>query len=235
MDLTCNACGASMGKDDIHRDLAVIKCRACGSIFDLLPRPPEDHPDPPAQRKREKVAPPEKFDIARKHDALQISWKWYSHALIGLAFFCVAWDAFLIFWYNIAFSHEEIPWIMVVFPIGHLAVGIGLTYRTVAGFFNRTTLRATPDRLTIVHSPLPWLGNRNIPTRHLSQLFVKERARRRDNTTSYSYDLLAIKRDGSRLKLLKGLDEVEQALYLEQEIEEHLGIRDRPVAGEVKI
>ena len=41
-------------------------------------------------------------------------------------------------------------------------------------------------------------------------------------------------RDGLRHKLISGLSEPEQALYLEQVIEQRLGLPDRPVAGEFK-
>jgi hypothetical protein len=34
-------------------------------------------------------------------------------------------------------------------------------------------------------------------------------------------------------RAVSGLAEIEQALFIEQEVERHLGLRDRPMAGEV--
>jgi hypothetical protein len=52
------------------------------------------------------------------------------------------------------------------------------------------------------------------------------------NSTSTTYEVYAILQDGARQKLLSGLHEIEQALYIEQEIERFLEIEDRPVRGE---
>ena len=49
-----------------------------------------------------------------------------------------------------------------------------------------------------------------------------------------TYELRAVTRDHQGLLLLRGLHSLDQALWLEQEIELLLDIRDRPVAGELK-
>ena len=54
------------------------------------------------------------------------------------------------------------------------------------------------------------------------------------NGASYSYALSAILAGGKRVKLVSGLDQPEDALFLEQKIEGYLGITDRPVAGEMR-
>jgi hypothetical protein len=224
-----------MGTDEIHRELAVIKCNDCGSIFDLLPRPEVEIQSPPKPSKREKVELPEKYKISRNHDALEISWRWYNHGYIGLAFFCLSWDSFLVFWYYLAFVGDEIAWAMVIFPVAFVAVGVFLTYWTLAGLLNRTVLSATTTQLSIRHRPLPWFGNKKFPSDGLSQLFVKEFVRSRSDRSLNIYDLMALGKGGRRLKLLSKIEKVEQALYLEQEIEEHLGIRDRQVPGDYTI
>lgn len=172
--------------------------------------------------------------------SLRLVRRWFSLKLIPLLFFCIAWDAFLVFWYSLALAPSTsmngggVPWIMIVFPIAHVAVGVGLTYSTLAGFLNRTQVRLEPGRLSIRHGPLPWLGNQVLDSSELDQVFC----RRRDSTgrhgTNVTYEVRAIMKGGKLIKLLSGLEDEDQALYLEQQIERRLGIADRAVPGELE-
>jgi hypothetical protein len=146
---------------------------------------------------------------------------------IGLAFFCAAWDSFLIFWYTMAFTTEA-PWIMVVFPVAHLAVGVALTYTVLAGFLNRTRIELSASAMSISHWPLPWWGNRTIAPLELAQLYCEYRI---PNTGQATYLLSAVLHDGRKVKLLSTQSE-DEAMFLEQTIEEFYKIADRPVAGE---
>ncbi len=155
---------------------------------------------------------------------------WFSPSLIFMAFFCVVWDSFLVFWYSMALRAGA-PWIMVVFPIAHLAVGVGLTYSTLCGFVNRTRIAVEGGRLSIGHGPLPWRGNRVLETQALDQLFCEEKI---GSKGSKSYVLSALLKGGEKVVLLKSLPEADQALYIEALLEDRLGIVDVPVAGEFK-
>jgi hypothetical protein len=48
-----------------------------------------------------------------------------------------------------------------------------------------------------------------------------------------SYSLLGIDQQGRKVKLLSGIEDKDQVLYLEQALERRLGIEDSPVAGEL--
>jgi hypothetical protein len=47
--------------------------------------------------------------------------------------------------------------------------------------------------------------------------------------------LNAVHTDGSKLQLLRGLTELEQALFLEQRLERFLGIENERIPGEVRV
>jgi hypothetical protein len=123
---------------------------------------------------------------------------------------------------------------MVVFPIAHLAVGVGLTYTTLAGFLNTTTLELDRGSLKIQHRPLPWLGEVNLPVRELAQLYCKEK-RGSGEDSSTSYHLSAVLKNGRKLDLLSNLDSPEIAAYVERKVETWLRIPDRPVRGELSV
>lgn len=232
--ITCERCGAEIRADDVNLSIGVAKCGACGGVFDLGHRTAAaqgsaDRPPRPT------VPLPERFEVSSGDGELLIRWRWFKPSQhIATLFFCIAWDSFLFFWYSMAlFGSKKAPWLMIVFPIAHVAVGVSLTYATIAGFLNRTWVRATRAGISIRHTPLPWKGNRDIERAALRQLYTSERvSQSRRGTSTSSYELRAVMRDGSTATLLS-LDTPEQALFLEQHLEKRLDIVDAPVAGEL--
>lgn len=88
--------------------------------------------------------------------------------------------------------------------------------------------------LTVRQGPLPWLGNREIPTDSLEHLYCDEHISRSRKGTTVTYSVRARGKDGCMVKLVTGLPERDPAMYIEQEVERHVGIADRRVAGQVR-
>lgn len=126
------------------------------------------------------------------------------------------------------------PWLMVVFPILHVVAGVGLTSFTLASLVNTTTIGVGRGLLSIKHSPIWWPRNRVLSSDRIRQLFCKQRTHRDDDSTNTVYSLWALLSDGSTVKLLDSWKDADQVLYLEQEIERALGLRDEPVGGEMR-
>jgi hypothetical protein len=122
------------------------------------------------------------------------------------------------------------PWIMILFPIAHLAVGVGLTYYTLAGFFNHSQLIVDRETFSVSHGPLPWLGNLRVPVAQIAQLYCKEKPGKESSTT---YQMSVILKDGRKKDLLSNLDSPEIGFYIEHQIENWLNIPDQPVRGEI--
>ena len=180
---------------------------------------------------RPKAPQPESVKLTQEAGSLKIIYRWWSWKFIGLFVFCIVWDSFLVFWY--ANVGENSPWIMIVFPMGHVAVGLALTYYTLAGFLNSTIIMLNHQFLIITHTPLPWFGNRRVESAQLAQLYAEQVIAQSRNSSSSSYQLNAILRDNRKVKVLSGLPSQDVALFVEQSIEEYLRIADEPVAGEI--
>ncbi|MCB9746171.1 MAG: hypothetical protein H6741_00820 [Alphaproteobacteria bacterium] len=239
--LSCHACGAPLQSTDLDRRLAIITCAACGSIFDLARRKDRDTGAPAVKEpapERAPVALPDKFEVSRQGSHLQVTWRWFRAELLMLIPFAVAWDSFLVFWYAQALGGAGGPGgfnlLMVIFPLAHVAAGVGITYYAVANLVNRSRVDVTAGTLRVRHGPLPWWPMPTLPARDVEQLYVTRKVRRNKNGTTVTYELRAVTREHAGQLILGGLDELEQALWLEQELEDHLDIRDRPVAGEVR-
>ena len=90
-----------------------------------------------------------------------------------------------------------------------------------------------PSFLSIRHVPLPYLGNKTVEASDVKQVYSKERISRSRRGGSVTYEVHALTHSGRNLKLLSGLPNSEQALFIEQEIERFLRIQDVPVRGEI--
>lgn len=237
MQLSCEVCHAPLRPEDVRLDLAVAKCSACNAVYDLSGRKGRATAAASAEKPklvRAKAPLPSRFKVDESDGMTRITWRWFSFIHAFLIFFCIAWDSFLVVWYGIALKADA-PLIAIIFPIAHVAAGVGLTYYTLTGLVNRTAIEVSRNHLSIRHGPLPWFGNHELPGRQLTQLFGEEVSSTNKGTTTYSYNLCALDREGKKIKLISSLPDKDQVLYLEQSLERRMGIEDAPVDGEIAL
>ena len=235
--VACPSCGSTLRAEDMSLQTMAGKCHACNALVDLRSAMSGAGGSSYLQAEAGEPIPvplPAGVHVEERGRDLLIVRRWFSWTFIFLAFFCVVWNGFLLFWYGIAFTTGA-PLIMKLFPILHVAVGVFITYFTIAGFLNRTTFRIERDHLSVRHGPVPWRGNLEVSTVGLEQLFCTEQVSRGRNGTTIRYSVEAALKDGRHLKLATGLDAREQALYIEQTIEKHLGIPNRRVRSEMTL
>jgi hypothetical protein len=187
---------------------------------------------------------PERITRELLPSGLRLSYRWLRPAAYFFVVFCVFWNAFLVFWFapataglDLTKGIDALPGprlMMLLFPLLHVAAGIGLAYFTACLFVNRTVIDVSPREIRVQVGPLPWRGNLAVPPAQVAQIYREEIVRHTKNGRSVSYHLSVATKDGRKLKLLSGVPSADQALYLEQEIERHLGIRDQPVTGEMR-
>jgi hypothetical protein len=233
--MQCPRCQALIPAEDVNLDNLVAKCRQCHDVFsfaDQVQRPIRPDNKRPAKLPFPK---PDSLRVEDLGDQRRIIRRWFTWPVLMLVFFCVGWDSFLIFWYSMAFNAPfPFAWIVVVFPIAHLAVGVGLTYFVLACLFDSTTVLVDGDRLSIRHRPVPWRGNRSLQAADIVQLYCDRSSHTGNNTKDpWGFCVNAILADERKLKLLSGLAR-DEALFLEQQLEEWLGIEPYPVSGEVE-
>jgi|SRR5688572_33249133 len=225
--MVCAGCGAPLDPDGDRRGDA-MRCPFCGS-WTRVPGAPQVAPP------RDEIERPRAVRVETTPYGVRIVRRWWSPVYVFLLFFCAVWNGVLLMFYGVA-GAAGAPLLFFLFPLIHVGVGLALTYVTLAGFFNRTTVTAQRDGVLMVrHGPLPWPGKRDFAARDVAQLFVVEkRTHTRDGEPQPSYVLTAQMRNRRRVPVMKVLGApLEHVLYFEQELERSLGIRDVPVAGEV--
>ncbi len=118
---------------------------------------------------------------------------------------------------------------------GHIFSGLYLIWYLMALLLNKTNILVDKEGIKIKHSPIPAVNRSiNIPRSSIKQLYVTRYTQKLGNRKKsiQSYALYVILNNNKSIPLLKGMDQKTQ-LYLEQEIETYLDIKDHPVKGEV--
>ncbi len=235
MQIRCKSCDREIPASDVNIGRAIAKCTGCDAVFSFAGRFDER----PAIERGEVVLP-RSMDLDGGRDELRITRRWFGPHVIFLAFFCLFWDGFLVFWYAMALAGPgpEVdaggpPLMVLIFPLLHVGVGVALTYYVVAAFLNRTVVRVDSDTLSITHGPVPWPGSKTLPAHSVKQLYCKSKVRSGKNGPQCSYRVELLRTDGGRDVLVKGLEDEEEALYIEQQLERHLRIEDEAVPGEL--
>lgn len=227
--LACQACAAPLDPDDGTRSGGALRCRFCGAFTRV-------EGAPRLAALRGVAGRPRAITVEDTGGAVRITRRWYAPAYWVLLAFCFVWNGAVGVFLLLIVRKSGMPWLMLLFPVVHVTVGLGLLYFTLAGLLNRTVVEAERGHaLTVRHGPLPWPGAVALETSSVVQLFVTATRRvDRDGDPRTTYALAALTKAGARVPVLRtvGLP-LEDALFLEQELERHLGLRDVPVAGEV--
>ena len=207
MQVDCPSCRLQIHSDDINLTNMVAKCRRCHSLVSLnrFLNASGSGEAPFRPVNRQKVPQPPGFTVDESGPGLKVIRRWYSGAFVFLAFFCIGWDSFLVIWYFMAFAVNA-PWLFKVFPVIHVAVGVCLTYYTLAGFLNSTTISVEGMSFRVRHGPLPWFRNMTLQTDHIDQLYAQQETHQRKNGVSYSYKVCAVTREGHKVVLVPGLE-----------------------------
>lgn len=242
--MECKNCHWEIPAENINIQLAVAKCGNCHTVFSFYDdivapgrRNPEDgRPDgrpvdAPGEEARKAfprtgrftaVSLPRGMSLEDTGIELRVLRRWFSPQIVVLTFFTVIWDAFLLFWFIIALSGGLYG--MAAAGSIHLLVGVGLTYYVIAGYLNSTIVAVNENYIVIHHAPLPWRGAKTIQAEDIDQVYCRE---------GLNYSVHALLKDGQDIRLVHGLRNEVQALYIEQEAEKYLGIKDRPVPDEL--
>ncbi|GIK43455.1 MAG: hypothetical protein BroJett011_72880 [Chloroflexota bacterium] len=235
MDLICKRCGAKITADNVNMERMVAKCLECNAVFSFADSFAYAGSLEEAYQKFN-VVKPKRMQIETLGGDMKITRRWFSPVVFFLIPFCLLWNGFILVFGFGSFLAADQGGIgafgLCLLP--HLAVGLFLAYFALASLVNVTEIKINTGEFSTRHGPLPWLGNRRLAASDITQVYCKEKVRHRRRSTSVTYEVHAVTPANTTEKLLTGLNEPEEALFLEQEIERFLGIKDRPVPGELR-
>ncbi len=228
MKVFCPTCHNEVTAVNVDLPSRIAKCSSCNNVFDCSAQLPSGSSSQP---ERCLVNKPNSFTLIPAPGSLLIVRRWFHPAVFFMAFFCLLWNGFMVNWFLTAFNQKAHT--MALFGSLHGAVGIGLLYGVLAGFFNKTYFRMSYDSLSISHRPFPWAGQRTLTKGELKQLYSTKVIHHGKHGDTVTYAVRVITRQGNTIELISGLLSSEEALFIEQEIEKYLKIEDAPVPGEL--
>ena len=166
---------------------------------------------------------PEGLDVLNTSDGLIIRKRWLSWTVFPLALFCVVWDSFLLFFYTMLLRSPHPHWPILLFPVGHLAVGIFLTYSVFTTLFNKTDVRLSSAGVQVSKGPLPWPGNKAVEVGEINEVLVRARSGNRGAST---YSIMYADRERRERPLLTGVAQSDQAEFIASTTRQRLGLRE---------
>ncbi len=204
-----------------------VTCSNCGTAFQI------DKDIEIFERTKPYVQLPRKMDYLKLHSMLEFIYKPKGFAVNFILFFTIFWNLFMFVFVSAAIVSGDYS--QLLFMSLHLMVGAGLGMKAIGDLVNKTYVTIDSDYIFIERKPLQIFKKQPIETKDIKQLFVKKYSSGKVNDKPvYSYGLYAKLHKGREKLLLKGFARPEHAQFIEQEIEEFLGILDRRVSGEVK-
>jgi len=225
--ISCDNCGNDIPAQNFNINSSLAKCDSCDTLFTLK----DDSFFNNDRVGRPEMIMPEGTDVLTLHDSLDIRLDWLKSnprsSLGFLTFFTVMWNGFLAIMASNFIAAGAVG--NIAFLGIHLAVGLGLLYYILSIYLNYTDIIVTRDYIEIGQRPIknPFKPTKTIPTRDIKQLYVtKYVSSTSNNVANYAYALYADLGSNQRsIKLIDGMNK-ETQLYLEQEIERFLKIKD---------
>lgn len=219
----CKQCNTKLPTEHTDQAQHTVTCPECNAV---LPLESSTEAKVVSSPRWSTMQMPKGVAVESSEDELIIRRRWIAPYHIFLGIVALVWNYIAL---SILFTSGY--WLAVFVP--HVWVGFGLAYYSLSRILNSTVISVDSNRLKIRHGPIPAWGNKTLDPIILRQLYSKERKHRHKNSVSYSYEVHMFTWDGRNQILLKKLDTPEQALFIEQEIERFLHIKDEPVAGEL--
>ena len=232
MKLSCPECASHIPSEDINIVEMVAKCAACDAVFAF-----GDHIRSAADATtltNYEFDSPRGLSLDVEDGVLTLSRQWFlgRRCRFGIRYRmgCVP-RRLVCDGEQYARTHEHIVY---TFPLIHVGVRIGITYTALTKVFNRTKIRVDGQRITVKHGPFKWVGESEVHVTAIEQLYVHEIEPKLKQARGKiaNYEVHALLKGGGNIRVIKGLKSPFQALYIEQEIERHLGISPTRVPGE---
>ncbi|HEX7901634.1 MAG TPA: hypothetical protein VF950_28000 [Planctomycetota bacterium] len=240
MRIICVSCRKEIPAGDVNIDTSLAKCLACHAVFDFTDQV-KGGSAPAKKRDRGEIPMPKNLVVAEGMQSLDIVRKWARGPAFFFLFFSGFWNSIVMVFVVAAasggFKDESgdgfVGWFIWVFLTPFILIGLGTGYAAIALLLNKTTIKVEGTELKVSHGPMRWPGAKTLDAARIDQLYCAEYvAYTQNNRPQYRMKIHALMLDGSKVDLISGIDEINQALYLEQILEKHLGIEDRPVRDE---
>ena len=247
-------CGACKQELQGQTKLPLASCPLCGAEFSPLTArwvAIEEHFEAlrftPKVRCALTLEPAEKVASYREASSpnqgvsLEMSHFWIRlNRVIPLSIVTMIWNLFLVFWYTKLFDGVDpsgdwwallISCVFFIFPLLHVAFGLGLIYFTIVSIFNATKVTLSDAGVHVTHGPIPTFTplSWQAQAQDIKQLLVRRGLGARGGVI---WKLIADVKGESLRDMIGAIQSRATANAVESMLEELLGIVDDPEASD---
>ena len=220
-EVNCPKCQEQILGDGININDKIAKCNACGVVFSFQKE--ITHLTKP-QRVKQEIFRPEGIDVFQFKNELDFTIQQPYSILqgilggIGIPFAIILTIAFIVKGGGL-FIPALLFWLMSIYPM----------YSWATHSKRKIYVNIDEQSINIKYKPKELKKEKIYDKKDIDQLYRK----RNPNTGHYDIYMIFNGLDGQKhIRLIPSLDSKSKALYMEQEIEKHLGIIDREVLEE---
>ena len=170
---------------------------------------------------------PDRIEVLDYGSHIEITRRWLGWHVPILTVLTVLWFVALFgdkSWLTSSDAFIQFASAMVSLAFG--AVGIAVSYFILASFFNRTIISVSRELVSVRHGPLPWIGRQGIKVSNIKRLGVQTGPDDAERHAHRYYTVNIMTSDNRNIRILSGLNSREQALYIEQQIEKYLRVKE---------
>lgn len=224
MNQTCKLCAAPIPEVDLNTQTGLAHCPQCDAVFNFTPAFEADKPH------AKTMDAPEGLTSTHDFDGLHLIYRWRKGSLPVQVLAVALVNALVLWWLADAYRQHRLDQAAV--GLVFLAVGIWAIGSLLLTLLNRTHIRITVNQLTLRSGPLPVHSQRVMAREQIKQVYVVQFKHGTGRHTHIRYRVQAALYDYADMILVENVGSADDALYIEQQIERFLKIRDVRVAGE---
>ena len=222
MILRCTTCSTPFRPDDVTMVTGLARCRVCDIVVTVTPGPSP----------RPEVVRPEMMTVEEKAKSIRISWPvatgFFRFFALGMFLLLLGISGIVL---SILFISPAI-WMHEAPPVFFVLLILAFpTILTLGLAINDVVLELNPEELAAFYAPIPGMGfRRSFNPASVAQLYCRSSTARNG---SQMFEVAALMTDGNVFCIASDLPDTRSALFIEQQLERHLGIEDRIVNGEL--
>ncbi|MBL1241725.1 MAG: hypothetical protein COB13_007730 [OCS116 cluster bacterium] len=180
---------------------------------------------------KQKIELPRHVSIDFYDDYMHIKKRWRGISTIFLTIFSLIWLYGVTLFTIDIFSHEPEAMNMLI-GLFLAVMSWFIFYSTLSNWVNSTDVFVSKNVVEIKFGPVFWPGNKRFELDDVKQFYVKTRITSSAKSRQVSYQLRFIEKNDNDMVLIEGSAIKEYLLFVEQEIEKHLGIKDVKISEE---
>lgn len=224
MSQLCNLCQTTIPEADLNMESGLAHCPNCHAVFNFTSVFTAEKPD------AQTMDAPEGLTSTQDTEGLHLIYRWRKGHLSVQVLSVALVNALVIWWLADAFRQQRVDQAAV--GLAFLVVGIWAIGSLFLTLFNRTHIRITINQLMVRQGLLSPAGRRAMPREQIKQVYVVQLKQGTGKHMHIRYRVQAALYDYPDMVLVENLGDPRDALYIEQQVERYLSIRDVRVAGE---